>query len=182
VHGVHVRDALEAVATRTPGLVEKFGGHAMAAGLTIRRARLREFAEAFAAEVAARAEPGSLDGILYSDGSLSTAELGLPLAEALRAGGPWGSGFPEPTFDGEFTVTEARVLGDRHLKMWVRPAKNAPPQEAIAFGWMARAGASVPRTGASVRLLYRLDVNEYQGQRRAQLLVDHLEELLPVNH
>ena len=177
VPGIHVRDALEAVATRTPGLIEKFGGHAMAAGLTIRVSRLKEFASALAKEVATRAEPGMLDGILYSDGALTLADLGLELAEALRAGGPWGSGFPEPAFDGEFIVVEARVLAEKHLKLWVRLAKDALPQEAIAFGWMARPGARAPRVGVSLRLLYRLDVNEYQGVRRAQLLVDHLEEV-----
>ena len=178
VPGIHVRDALEAIATRTPGLIEKFGGHAMAAGLTIRVSRLKEFANALAKEVEARAEPGMLDGILYSDGTLAVNELGLELAEALRAGGPWGSGFPEPSFDGEFTVVEMRVLAEKHLKLWVRPAKDALPQEAIAFGWMARPGAQAPRVGASLRLLYRLDVNEYQGVRRAQLLIDHLEEVI----
>ena len=175
VAGVHIRDALEAVATRHPGMIERFGGHAMAAGLTLAAARLPEFGRALAREVAGRAAPGMLDGILYTDGALASAEIGLPLAERLRAAGPFGSGFPEPCFDGEFAVVEARVLGERHLKLWVRAEPRANPQEAIAFGWLARAGAPVPRVNARVRLVYRLDVNEYQGQRRAQLLVEYLE-------
>ena len=176
VAGVHIRDALEAVATRHPGMIERFGGHAMAAGLTLAAARLPEFGRALAREVAGRAAPGMLDGILYTDGALASAEIGLPLAERLRAAGPFGSGFPEPCFDGEFAVVEARVLGERHLKLWVRAEPRANPQEAIAFGWLARPGSRVPRVGARLKLVYRLDVNEYQGQRRPQLLIDYLEE------
>jgi len=176
VAGIHVRDALEAVATRNPGLIDKFGGHAMAAGLTLPVARLREFGHAFAAEVERRAVPGLLDGVLLTDGPLAPAQMTLELAERLRAAGPWGSGFPEPTFDGEFTVVESRVLGERHLKLWVRAEPKATPQEAIAFGWLARAHALVPRRDARVRLVYRLDVNEYQGIRRPQLLIEYLEE------
>ncbi|MBS0375134.1 MAG: single-stranded-DNA-specific exonuclease RecJ [Proteobacteria bacterium] len=175
VPGVHVRDALEAVATLRPGLVERFGGHAMAAGLTLEAARLREFGTLFAAEVARRATPGLLDGRLYTDGELAPAELTLETAEQLRAGGPWGATFPEPCFDGVFDVVESRVLGERHLKLWARAGKRAPPQEALAFGWLARRDAYQPRIGAQVRLVYRLDVNEYQGLKRAQLLVEHLE-------
>jgi single-stranded-DNA-specific exonuclease len=177
VPGIHVRDALEAVATRNPGLIDKFGGHAMAAGLTLPLERLREFGRAFAAEVERRAMPGLLDGILLTDGPLAAAQITLELAERLRAAGPWGSGFPEPTFDGEFTVVESRVLGERHLKLWVRAEPKSAPQEAIAFGWLARGGALVPRRDARVRLVYRLDVNEYQGLRRPQLLVEYLEGL-----
>jgi single-stranded-DNA-specific exonuclease len=175
VPGIHVRDALEAVATRVPGLIDKFGGHAMAAGLTLAAARLREFGAEFAAEVARRAGPGLLDGRLYTDGPLAAGELTLATAERLRAAGPFGSGFPEPSFDGEFTVAEARVLGGKHLKLWVRAQPRTPPVEAIAFGWLLRPGALVPGLGARVRLVYRLDVNEYQGEKRPQLLVEHLE-------
>jgi single-stranded-DNA-specific exonuclease len=175
VPGVHIRDAFEAIATRRPGLIDKFGGHAMAAGLTLPATRLGEFGRELAAEVARRAEPGLLDGTLLTDGPLAPEELTLGLAERLRDGGPWGAGFPEPTFDGEFVVVESRLLGEKHLKLWVRAAERALPQEAIAFGWRARGGTAVPRAGARLRLVYRLDVNEYQGQRRAQLLLEHLQ-------
>jgi single-stranded-DNA-specific exonuclease len=117
-----------------------------------------------------------LDGALLTDGALEPGEITLELAERLRAAGPFGSGFAEPCFDGEFTVVEARVLGERHLKLWVRAASSASPQEALAFGWLARPGNSVPRRGARLRLVYRLDVNEYQGLKRPQLLVEYLEE------
>lgn len=175
VPGIHVRDALEAVATRKPGLIDKFGGHAMAAGLTLAAARLAEFGAEFAAEVGRRAGPGLLDGQLLTDGELAPSQMTLETAERLRGAGPFGSGFPEPCFDGEFTVIESRILGEKHLKLWVRAEGRSPPQEAIAFGWLTRAGAPVPRVHARVRLVYRLDVNEYQGARRAQLLVEYLE-------
>ncbi len=177
VTGIHVRDALEAVATRVPGLIERFGGHAMAAGLTLAVGRLREFGTEFAAEIGRRATPGLLDGRLYTDGALAPAELSLETAERLRDAGPFGSGFPEPCFDGEFTVVESRVLGEKHLKLWVRAAPRTPPLDAIAFGWLARREAAVPRVDARVRLVYRLDVNEYRGLKRAQLLVDYLEPM-----
>jgi single-stranded-DNA-specific exonuclease len=176
VAGVHVRDALAAVATRVPGLIDKFGGHAMAAGLTLGAARLREFGAAFAAEVERRAAPGLLDGRLYTDGALAAGELSLATAERLRDAGPFGAGFPEPSFDGEFAVVEARALGGRHLKLWLRAAPRTPPHEAIAFGWLTRPGALVPDRDARVRLVYRLDVNEYQGEKRPQLLIDYLEQ------
>ena len=174
VAGVHVRDALEAVATRRPGLILRFGGHAMAAGLALPVTRLAEFGAEFAAEIARRADAAALAGALLTDGALEPGEFTLATAEQLRAGGPWGSAFPEPSFDGEFDVVEVRTLADRHLKLWVRPAREAPPQEAVAFGWLAR-GGDVPRAGGRVRLVFRLDVNEYQGLRSAQLLVDYLE-------
>jgi single-stranded-DNA-specific exonuclease len=175
VPGIHVRDALEAVATRCPGLIDRFGGHAMAAGLTLAQVRLREFGAAFATEVERRATPELLDGRLYTDGELAPSELTLATAERLRAAGPFGSGFPEPSFDGEFTVVEARVLGEKHLKLWLRAAPRTPPLEAIAFGWLTRPGALVPRPEARIRLVYRLDVNEYQGIKRPQLLIEYLE-------
>ncbi len=175
VPGIHVRDALEAVATRTPGLIDKFGGHAMAAGLTLAAARLREFGAAFAAEVGRRAEPGLLDGRLYTDGELQPESLTLATANLLRSAGPFGSGFAEPCFDGEFTILEARILKDRHLKLWVSARPRTPPLEALAFGWMARPGAEVPARDGRWRLVYRLDVNEFQGLSRAQLLVEYLE-------
>ncbi len=176
VAGVHVRDCIEAIATRQPGLIERFGGHAMAAGLTLEAVRLREFGAEFAAEVARRAAPGMLDGILLTDGALAPEEQTLELAERLRAAGPFGAGFPEPCFDGEFEVVESRVLGERHLKLWVRAGARSAPQEALAFGWLGRPGHRVPDPGARLRLVYRLDVNEYQGLKRVQLVIEHLQE------
>jgi len=134
VEGVHVRDALEAIATRHPELIERFGGHAMAAGLTLRPGMLSRFAEAFAEEVGRQLTPEQMQGVLVTDGELAAAEITLETARALESGGPWGQGFPEPLFEGEFEIVDTRLVGERHLKLWVRPTPASHPVEAIAFG------------------------------------------------
>jgi single-stranded-DNA-specific exonuclease len=173
VPGVHVRDVLEAVATREPGLLEKFGGHAMAAGLTLPLAGLDRFAAAFDAEVArVLGGAGRLDTI-DTDGELAWPEIALPLAEALAAGGPWGSAFPEPLFEGVFTVRAARVVGERHLKFQVATPEGRGGLDAIAFnGVDPQLRAPLPE--GTRRLAYRLGTNDYGGERRLQLLVEHL--------
>jgi len=176
IAGVHIRDVLEAVATRHPGLISRFGGHAMAAGLTLERARLDEFARAFDAEAArcmgGRAAPETIE----TDGELGVAEIALETAEALRSGGPWGQAFPEPSFDGIFSVRSARVIGERHVKMWVEPEASGRAFDAVAFNHFAE-GTPAALPEGLVQLVYRLDVNQYQGERRLQLLVDHLRPL-----
>ena len=172
VSGVHIRDVLAQLDARHPGLIVRFGGHAMAAGLTLPRARLDEFAALFDAEVAGWPQGGSLADAIETDGELAVEEIALETAEALRAGGPWGQAFPEPSFDGVFTVRNARVIGERHVKMWVQGPRNRA-FDAIAFNLLdPQARAGLPQ--GEQRLVYRLDVNEYQGERRLQLLVDHL--------
>lgn len=172
VPGVHIRDVLDSVATRHPGMISKFGGHAMAAGLSLPLAHYADFQQAFAAEVAAHLSEDDLHGVLQSDGELSEQELDLELAEALRSGGPWGQGFPEPLFDGQFEVLEQRIVGEKHLKMRVRPAQGRRSLDAIAF-FQAEHADLVP--GERVRLAYRLDVNEFRGVRSAQLMVTYVE-------
>ncbi|HUL46751.1 MAG TPA: single-stranded-DNA-specific exonuclease RecJ [Steroidobacteraceae bacterium] len=176
VAGVHIRDVLERLATRHPGLISRFGGHAMAAGLTLERGRLDEFARAFDEEVARWQGGRAAAETIETDGELVVAEIALGTAEALRAGGPWGQAFPEPSFDGVFSVRSARVIGERHLKMWVEPESSGRSFDAVVFNHF-EAGAAGALPEGLVRLVYRLDVNEYQGERRLQLLVDHL---LPV--
>jgi single-stranded-DNA-specific exonuclease len=175
VPGVHVRDVLAAIDARHPTLIERYGGHAMAAGLTLAPDHLERFTRAFADEVGRSLDPALLQGTLVTDGELAAAEFSLETAEQLRAGGPWGQAFPEPLFDGEYPVLEARVLGERHLKLWVRPDLQSPPQEAIAFGWLDGEPRPVPRAAERVHLVFRLDVNDYLGMRRPQLVVDYLE-------
>ncbi len=172
VPGLHVRDALDAVAARHPGLIERFGGHAMAAGLSLVAERLEPFRAAFEDEVGRWLSAADLEGIVHSDGELAPGELGLELAETLRAAGPWGAGFPEPVFDGVFEVCAARVVGERHLKLTVRPQPRGRPVDAIAFN---RAEGEPPAAGDRVRVAYRLDVNLYRGLRSVQLIVEHLE-------
>ncbi|HEX4619018.1 MAG TPA: single-stranded-DNA-specific exonuclease RecJ [Steroidobacteraceae bacterium] len=174
--GVHIRDVLDTIAARHPGLISRFGGHAMAAGLTLERARLDEFARAFDAEVARSTGGRAAPDAVETDGELAVSEIALDTAEALRAGGPWGQAFPEPSFDGVFAIKSARVIGERHLKMWVEPASSGRSFDAVAFNHLAE-GAPAALPQGLVQLVYRLDVNEYQGERRLQLLVDHL---LPV--
>lgn len=175
VAGVHVRDVLEAVATRQPGLIDRFGGHAMAAGLTLRRAALAGFADAFADEVGRRLTPAQMQNVLETDGALSAAELTLETARAIESGGPWGQAFPEPVFEGEFTVADMRVVGERHLKLWLRLDPASHPIEAIAFGYFDEDGAKRPVAGARARLAYRLQSTSFGGTPRAELLAEHVE-------
>jgi single-stranded-DNA-specific exonuclease len=176
VAGIHIRDVLDAIAARRPELLSKFGGHAMAAGLTVARERLDTFARAFDEEVARWAARNAGADAIETDGELSVQEIALETAHALRSGGPWGQAFPEPCFDGVFTIRSTRVVGERHLKMWVEVPGTGRSFEAIAFNYIEEPGQFTPPEGA-VQLVYRLDVNEYQGERRLQLLVDHV---LPV--
>ncbi len=169
IPGLHIRDTLDAVAQRHPGLLTRFGGHAMAAGLALPIAHYTAFAQAFDEEVHRRLTPEDLCGVILSDGELDPSELTLELAEALRAGGPWGQNFPEPLFDGAFYCLESRIVGDKHLKLRLRLTNGII--DAIAFN-----SASVGTvSGETLRLAYRLDVNEYRDTRNPQLVVEHLE-------
>ncbi len=171
VPGLHIRDALDSVAAQHPGLLTKFGGHAMAAGLTLRRADYEAFSTAFDLEVRKHLTEAELQRVMLSDGELSAAELQLELAEALRGAGPWGQGFPEPLFDGIFDVVSQRVVGDKHLKLVLRYPGDSRIVDAIAFNFIHQGAQPLRRA----RIAYRLDVNEYRGQCSLQLLIEHLE-------
>ncbi|MGA9855985.1 MAG: single-stranded-DNA-specific exonuclease RecJ [Gammaproteobacteria bacterium] len=172
VKGVHIRDALEAVSTRHPGLIAKFGGHAMAAGLTLATDAFKTFAPAFDAEVRRWLNAEDLAGVMRTDGELVPEYLTLETAEKLRMAGPWGQGFPEPSFDGVFQLLERRIVGDKHLKMVLAEPTTGLRLEAIAFN---QDGAQLPPDCRQVRIVYRLDVNEYRGEQHLQLLVDAIE-------
>jgi len=194
VAGIHIRDVLDGVATRHPGLIEKFGGHAMAAGMSLPEANLEPFRLAFAAEVAARAGGDVLRGVIHSDGALCPDEMCLATARALKAAGPWGQGFPEPVFDGDFIVADVRVVGARHLKLSLREAAGGATAgggraggafssasgarcfDAIAFCYADAAvhPATLVRPGAAIGLAYRLEINEYNGTESVQLNCQHL--------
>lgn len=171
VAGVHVRDVFEAISTRRPGLIPKFGGHAMAAGLSLAEADLDDFAQEFDAEVTRWMGRGVDVDRLETDGELALEEIALATAEALRAGGPWGAAFPEPVFDGAFTIERTRIVGEKHLKMWVLPRGTTRRFDAIAFNYL---DGTRRAPAGDTRLVYRLDVNEWNGERRLQLLVDHV--------
>lgn len=174
VPGLHIRDALDAVAARHPGLLSKFGGHAMAAGLSLEREHLPEFQAAFDEEVRRHLTAEDLQGTVLSDGELQAEELDLQFAETLRQAGPWGQGFPEPVFDGCFELVSRRVVGERHLKLALRVPGTRRIIDAIAFN--ASDDAWPPGTGR-VRAAYRLDVNEYRGSLSPQLVIEHLDPL-----
>jgi single-stranded-DNA-specific exonuclease len=173
VAGLHVRDVLDAVAAHHPGLLEKFGGHAMAAGMTLREERLADFRAAFAEEVARAAGADVLSGDLYTDGPLEPGEFNADTAVALREGGPWGAGFAEPAFDGRFGVLETRVVGGRHLKLRLK-AVSGELADAIAFRYLDDPAAPVLRAQDTVELVYRAALDEYGGARRLQLVSEWL--------
>lgn len=167
---LHIRDLLERIVARYEGLVERFGGHAMAAGLSLRRENLDRFKTAFEAEATTALDPDSLQGSIHSDGPLTAQELGLELAQQIRYAGPWGQGFPEPLFDGVFRVIHQRVVADRHLKLRLTTEENGDIIEAIAFN-----KADVAELPERVHLVYRLDVNEFRGLTSPQLIVETIQ-------
>jgi single-stranded-DNA-specific exonuclease len=178
IAGVNIRDTLDSIAVRNPRLIQKFGGHAMAAGLTLSEAHLDEFRAEFCAEVARRADKASLAGVILSDGELATQYLSIDMARRIRDAGPWGQGFPEPIFDGEFAILEARVVGDRHLKLRMRAAAGGEALDAIAFGYVGGACENpLISPGAVIQIAYRLEINQYKGVERAQLNCQHLQPL-----
>jgi single-stranded-DNA-specific exonuclease len=172
VAGLHIRDALDAVAARHPGLISKFGGHAMAAGLSLPQDNYAAFAAAFDAEVRRQLSTDDLTGRLLSDGMLSAGEFDLPLANALRQAGPWGQHFPEPLFHGVFEILQQRLVGEKHLKMVLQTECGTQTLDAIAFN-VDRELWPNPAV-RQVELAFKLDVNEYRGQQSVQLLVVHL--------
>lgn len=172
IEGVHIRDVLDAIASSRPGLVPKFGGHAMAAGLSLREEKLAEFREAFAAEVTKFSQLLAAPDVIWTDGELSIDEMRLEFAEELREAGPWGQGFPEPVFENRVEIVESRLLKERHLKLRVCHPGDARIIDAIAFNQ-----SELPELGpdASLRIVYRLDVNEFRNRRSEQLVVEHMQ-------
>lgn len=172
IAGLHMRDALERIDMLNPGLMMKFGGHAMAAGLSLEEAKFDEFRARFAELVGEWLDPSHLEGVIWSDGELAGQELTIDTAEMLRDGGPWGQAFPEPTFDGRFRILQQKLLKERHLKLMIEPIGGGPLLDGIAFNidptfWP---DSSV----REVELAYRLDINEYRGNRSVQLIIQHL--------
>lgn len=172
VSGLHVRDVLDSVATAHPGLITRFGGHAMAAGLSIAENKLPAFRDAFAESVASQLGAAAAGrAVIWSDGELAPDEMDLGTAEALRAAGPWGQGFPEPLFDGVFELQNKRVVGQNHLKVEVCPEGSSNVLDGIAFNETGESLNGCRR----VRLAYRLEVNEFRNRRNVQLNIQYLE-------
>lgn len=173
IPGFHIRDALDAVAARHPGLISKFGGHAMAAGLSLPQENFGAFAAAFDAEARRQLVEDDLAGRLLTDGSLSAEEFCLDLAQQLRHAGPWGQHFPEPLFHGVFEIVQQRIVGERHLKLVLKSECGRAQLDAIAFNIDRELWPNPNVRWAEVA--YKLDVNEYRGQESVQLLVAHIE-------
>lgn len=172
IQGLHMRDALERLDTLHPGLMLKFGGHAMAAGLSLEEARFEEFQRHFGDLVTEWLDPALLQGEILSDGELTSQEMTIEMAQMLREAGPWGQMFPEPLFDGRFRLLQQRLVGERHLKVMVEPVGGGPLLDGIAFNVDT---AVWPDNGVrEVTLAYRLDINEYRGNRSLQLIIENL--------
>lgn len=168
IPGFHLRDALDRVATLNPGLITKFGGHAMAAGLSLAESNLAQFREAFNC-VALEVMNGVLpDQVYLTDGALRAADLTLQLAEAIESGGPWGQAFDAPSFDGVFDIADMRVVGEKHLKF--RLITDVGALDAIAFN--ADVDSWTADRPSAIRCVYRPSVNEYRGERKLQLQLD----------
>jgi len=176
IPGLHIRDTLDSLAARHPDLLYKFGGHAMAAGLSLERTKYDAFCQAFEQEVDLRLSDEDLEDRVISDGELTANELTLEFAGLVRAGGPWGQGFPEPLFDGEFDILERSVVGDKHLKMTVRAHDQARVVGAIAFNHVPD---GEPPDWSRAHVAYKLDVNEYQGYPSLQLIIQYMEPAEP---
>jgi len=174
IPGVHIRDVLDAIATRHPDLLSKFGGHAMAAGLTLRKERFTEFSAAFNEEVCRHVNSDDLHHIIHSDGELSTDDLDLPLAQLLESAGPWGQHFPEPQFDGCFEIVQRRIVGERHLKLLLKVPGCERVIDGIAFNTVDDVW---PEDTQFVEIAYKLATNEFRGVLSAQLIIDYIEPL-----
>lgn len=174
IPGLHMRDVLDRVDTQNPGLILKFGGHAMAAGLTIEESQYERFSRLFDQAVRAELDEASLRGVVLSDGELKPEEFSMNTAEMLRSGGPWGQAFPEPVFDGEFKVLHQKLVGEKHLKLMLEPLFKGHPTnimiDGIAFNIDLRRwpDASVK----TVHLAYKLDINEFRGNQSLQIMID----------
>ncbi|WP_337161252.1 single-stranded-DNA-specific exonuclease RecJ [Vibrio alginolyticus] len=177
IPGLHMRDALDFIDTQNPGLIIKFGGHAMAAGLTIKEQDFERFSRLFDEVVKKELDEAALKGVIMSDGELKPEEFSMHVAEQLRSGGPFGQAFPEPIFDGEFKVLHQKLVGEKHLKLMLEPLYKGHPTNVMIDGIVFNVDlrrwpdASVK----TVRLAYKLDVNEFRGNQSLQLMIDHIE-------
>ncbi|WP_448548363.1 single-stranded-DNA-specific exonuclease RecJ [Thalassotalea fusca] len=170
IPGLHIRDLLEAIHCKHPELIKKFGGHAMAAGLSIHRENFDAFQQAFEIEAKRLLDEEKLTGVILSDGSLEASEMTLAFAEVVRQGGPWGQNFPEPIFDDRFELLQQRIVGEKHLKLVVQ--KDQMAFDAIAFNVDIQQWPNANAT--HVKLAYRLDINEFRGKQSLQLMVEHI--------
>ncbi|MGD2160490.1 MAG: single-stranded-DNA-specific exonuclease RecJ, partial [Gammaproteobacteria bacterium] len=165
IHGLHIRDVLDTIATRHPGLIQKFGGHAMAAGLSINKDNFETFRQAFEQEVASLLSEDELEEVVETDGSIDPDYMSLETAEIIGSAGPWGQHFPEPVFDNQFELLEWKIVGEKHLKMQLRHHQGGNAVNAIAFNTVADDLPSFEK----IHVAYRLNINEFRNTRSLQL-------------
>ena len=180
IPGLHIRDVLDAIATSNPGLIEKFGGHAMAAGLSINKAHYEDFSEQFKKEVARQLKTSDLEKVILSDGSVSKDSMSLETAEVLQFAGPWGQCFQEPIFDDVFEIDNWKIIGENHLKLQVKLTVGEQSSDlyknqlvdAIAFN---KNETALPENSDLIRASYRMSVNEFRNKKTLQLIIDCIE-------
>lgn len=172
IPGLHMRDVLDAISKQHAGLIDKFGGHAMAAGLSIKQEKFALFQTAFNAHVSSVLRPEDLDNISETDGPVDEQFMNIETSEQLKFAGPWGQLFPEPVFDDVFKVINWRIVGEKHLKLDLAKRDSGACYSAIAFN---KTDADMPPGEDSIHIAYRLDVNEFRGNRNLQLIVQHIE-------
>ena len=173
IHGLHIRDLLETIATREEGLIDKFGGHAMAAGLSLKRSKLDQFTKIYEREIEAALSTMDLDESILTDGELGVDEINLQLSEMLRSGGPWGMGFPEPLFHGRFRVTESSVVGRKTPQNDPLSGRSGKTVSGICFNQVSP-GDQPPQLNL-IRAIYRLDTNQFRGRQTLQLIIQSVE-------
>jgi len=172
IAGFHLRDVLAEVDAANPGLLGRFGGHAMAAGLSLRRCDLERFSAAFDQVAQRRLLPEQLDAVLATDGELTPTDYSLDLARQLRSAGPWGQAFPEPLFDGEFDIAGTRAIGDAHLRLKLRQRGDSTLLDAVLFN--ADRCGPLP---SCIRAAFHLEIDEWDGSQSLRLLLRHIEPL-----
>lgn len=175
IPGLHIRDVIDSIASKHPKLINKFGGHAMAAGLSLAPDNYDAFAKAYVDELANWLNKDDLQSVIYTDGQLNAKDLCAPLAKLLREAGPWGQAFPEPLFDGEFILIQQRLVGGKHLKLVLGMDNSDKYFDAIAFGVDLNQWPNF--RCEKIRAVYRLDLNLYKNQQSLQLMLEYFEAL-----
>ena len=172
ISGLHIKDVFDEIATLHPDLILTFGGHAMAAGLTIKESEYSNFSNIFNKYANQYISSDKLEDEYLTDGELSDEDFTVPLAQAIQDAGPWGQSFPEPTFAGQFKILDKRVVGENHLKLKLQSRDNSATLDAIAFNMT---DTNWPPETQQIVSTYRLGINDFQGNTQVQLFLEHIE-------
>ena len=172
IAGLHIKDVFDEIATLHPELILTFGGHAMAAGLTIKESQYSNFSNIFNKYANQYISSDRLEDEYLTDGELSDEDFTVPLAQAILDAGRWGQSFPEPTFAGQFKILDKRVVGENHLKLKLQSRDNSATLDAIAFNMT---DTNWPPETQQIVSTYRLGINDFQGNSQVQLFLEHIE-------